>query len=339
MDGRSSLIRNLSVVLVAIASFLSACALLLWLVGFFDFSGSSEDEAKIIAATVALLGVLASSTVAVLGTMFKQSFDERSLALQREAEDRFRTDTALKAVDLMATEDGKELESNMQREASLIALATLGHHDLALNLVGQLWPSNLVSTRCAMTAIDSALRSSQERVQRHAAEVLGEYIPGLVTEDGAYSFPDIVYLKWDESLPASAKYDILDTLLQCMLSKPVEFWKSSVRNQFLYSLFKIMGDSSDTTVSVGAALCAKELVQQCSGGDLTAGFCPPDRQSIKYSEILERAESIAPTLEACFERTTNTMYEYSVQLLSWRLVSPFEVRAQDDLGTFFNHEN
>jgi len=93
-------VKVIGVAFVALVLFLAVSTLIFWAVGLFEYTESNAD-AKIIAATISLFGVLATGSITVLGLMLKHSFDCSSLALQKDAEARFRMDTALKAVELM----------------------------------------------------------------------------------------------------------------------------------------------------------------------------------------------------------------------------------------------
>ena len=73
------------------------------------------------------------------------------------------------------------------------------------------------------------------------------------------------------------------------VSKPIEYWKDHVINQFLDSLYIICVSDRDPLFRNGAAGCIKELLL-VSVGRHDQSFIPPDGKPITCGEISEMAE-------------------------------------------------
>ena len=125
--------------------------IILWKIGLFDLA-ATDSGAKVVAAVLALIGVLGTAVITFIGLLFKRSFDVRNSrlqeeienrlgmeakhnqAMQKEAADRLRMETAIQAVGLMSTSTGVEAAKSQQIGA-LFALASLDQLELALALL------------------------------------------------------------------------------------------------------------------------------------------------------------------------------------------------------------
>ena len=109
----------------------------------------SGDQANIeaLAAVIALIGVLITAAVTLVGQFLRQAIDLRTTKLAEDAATRAKFDAqrlqmqaALETVRTLATADG-EPAPRTQSSAALIVLARLGEVDLALSLAGEMWPA------------------------------------------------------------------------------------------------------------------------------------------------------------------------------------------------------
>jgi len=243
-------------------------------------------------------------------------------------------DTALRAIEIMNPNDKDVANLKEKREGALVAVSTLNEHDLSLNLMEPLWEKDLISNKVAVHIIDQALSDSQERIQIKAAGILHDNSEKLILSEGEFVFPNSVYLKWNRDLASSAKDSIFEALLECMLSKKKDYWKSYSLNQFLYCLYKIMGDTEYKRTSMASALCAKELIEVISDGSLSSGFCPPDQDNIRYSQIQELADQIVPDLDSCVAKITQSDYNLSVKISEWEEEDWFKTLTNEELKRY-----
>ena len=123
------------------------------------------------AGVLGFLGVLFTGAVTLVGFLMKWSFDSHSLRLQKDAEDRLRMETAIRAVALMSTPSGADSPPNQQAGA-LFALGSLGQLEFALGLLRQMWPSARVDSASAVWLINQAFMSKSENSQEEAADIL-----------------------------------------------------------------------------------------------------------------------------------------------------------------------
>src|SRR5690606_5158659 len=106
--------------------------------------------AKTLAAALGLMGSVLSAAVALVGIVIKYSVDERSArmaaaeaarnhVLALDAAKRNRIEAAIRAVDLLS--ENNQNATNHQMGGAVLALSSLGEHDLAVALLDDLWTS------------------------------------------------------------------------------------------------------------------------------------------------------------------------------------------------------
>lgn len=303
-----------SVTLLIAAPFL--VVLIMWQIGLFEF-GPNASDAKVVAATLGLVGVLFTSTVSVFGLMFKHSIDQRSLTLREESEARLRKETALQAIELMTSTSDKIGLGKERKEGALIALANLGELNLSIILLENLWANDQIGTSTAVNLLDEAFMTGTPIDQQRASTILEKYHAKLVESESSFHFPNCVYLKWNAELDYPTKYEVFTALVNCMLSKPKSYWKNHVKNQFLYTMHRIVELEPDERLKYSAALCSKELSSLLNNEIEDGGFIPPDRETIGYGEINAIAEHC---LQRCYERGTTTTeqhFQLSESISKW----------------------
>jgi hypothetical protein len=158
---RRNLWTTIGLVLVPLA-FVSMIVVL-WVLGFFEFSGT-EASAKIVATALTLGGGLVASMITLIGLILRQSVEqrnadireeagerlrleaERNQALQEEAERRLKLEAAIRAVDLLGTDAGGH-SCVLQRTGALFTLSNLGMVNLAIDLVCIMRQDDLIAAR------------------------------------------------------------------------------------------------------------------------------------------------------------------------------------------------
>jgi len=157
------------------------------------FSGS-DASAKIVSATLALVGAFLAAVVSLIGMLLKHSIDrraearlrvetERNAALERESAARLKMEAAIRAIQLLATSAGTPTLP-LQRAGALLALSSLGQHQLTLALLAELLDRGECEPSTIAFVINNALVSGDASVQVDAMAVLYVHAPKLLTKSG-----------------------------------------------------------------------------------------------------------------------------------------------------------
>jgi hypothetical protein len=64
----------------------------------------TSSNAQVLAATLALVGVLVAAALTFIGVLFRRSIDERTLLQQQATEGRLRLETSIRAVELLGAQ-------------------------------------------------------------------------------------------------------------------------------------------------------------------------------------------------------------------------------------------
>ncbi len=257
---------------------LGSFVILLWKVGLFNES-NSQSGAQVIAAALALLGVIATASVSLVGYLLKKSFDQHSLRLQQATEDRLRQETALQAVKLMSTQDGKEAPVS-QRSGALFALVTLDQIDLALALVENLLrrsESNSVGdfeedAAAAIWVIERAFQSSVPRHQLISGGLLHTFRRNLYDGEGSFFWPECFLLDWDVKVDPHARYNVLLTLAEVLPGQAMNYWKETNFFTVMTILQNAVTKDPNLTIKAGAMLVQAPLLKhfgrECKDDDI-----------------------------------------------------------------------
>jgi hypothetical protein len=165
------------------------------------------------AVWVGLLGVVVAAVIAALV----------SLAVDRQSNRRLRLDAAMKAGGLLVP--GPSGQADPAASASgLLALTQLGHAQLAVALLVDVWPDgedrqDRVSSETAILVIDAALRSDEGNAQLVAAELLCRHAKRLDPCQSLH-WPSSVDGRWLPHLAPKAKLLVLDGLVLMAVSSP-----------------------------------------------------------------------------------------------------------------------
>lgn len=239
----------LAVVMVAV--------LLMFGFGLFGIDASSSD-AKVMAAAIAVVGTLLSAALTFVGTLVKFSIDDRNVRLAAVEASRSyqlaRVDTVVRAVDLLGYEDRDAGQS--QVGGALLALSSLGEHDLAISLLAELWPGAKTTPDVAEVVLSKALTEGSGQIRDNAAYLMIANAKLLVGQFAFYWPLRPPY--WDVDLePASARRGLAFAL--------AEVFKEGLRKGMINPavvLYHALEDS-DPEVALVAASCLEPLPRRC----------------------------------------------------------------------------
>jgi len=269
---------------------ISAILVFLWQIGLFDFSGS-EASAKVVAATIALVGSLLASLFAIFGILLKHSMDMRTAELLEQEQKRLEIETVIGGLRLLSTEDGGEV-SDSQRAGAFLALARLGQLDFALILLASMWPQKRVDAHAAVWLINEGLRTKQQDLQDRAAGIMRDNAPLATLENGHYCWPDSLDWKINPDLSVDAREALLQSLVSMVPSRPRDKWDRESLVGLFVNLYVTIGDE-DPGVRAGAVRAANavfvEVSRHCDWVALPSGFA--EVKDIK-NELVSAIEQI-----------------------------------------------
>jgi hypothetical protein len=201
-------------------------AVLMLKFGFFEYD-KSDSSAKLVGASLTLVGCLVTTMVTLFGYIIKLSIDHNNSELQKEAEKRLKLDAAIKAVTLLGTESGGDT-SLMQRTGALFALARLGLNDLAIDLVRFMYTEKVgnIGPYSMSSLLDIALQSNDLNAQKKAGEFLRDQYDSLFSDEG-FEWPECISNDWPQELDYSARYDALQGLMCGIMARPRVKWEDS----------------------------------------------------------------------------------------------------------------
>jgi hypothetical protein len=169
-------------------------------------------------AVMALFGVIATAGVSLIGHLLTRQASRRLTQEHEDERERLRLDAAMRAGMLLAGVDGVPAD-RAAAASGLLALTRLGHAELAVALLVDLWsnPSDRdapgqVSTETAVLVIDAALTADRANAQLVAAELLCRNALRLDSCQSLH-WPSAVDGRWIPGLSPKAKLLILDALV------------------------------------------------------------------------------------------------------------------------------
>ncbi len=286
-----------------------------------------DTGAKTIAAALALIGSVLTAAVTLMGIVVKYSIDDRSArlaavegarnyALALDAEKRNRTEAAIRAVGLLS-ENNKDA-TKAQIGGSLLALTSLGEHDLTVGLLNELWSSNLVSPSIAGEVLARALNTDSEETQKSAATVLFQFAE-RIEQTGFHIWP-IPHLGWRPDLPGNCRIGLVMAAIKWM---KMELAKDMNRlPDAAIVLFQALADP-DIYVKDVAAASLKPLIPTLSPSDWR--YSGDNYVSVK--QIAERLTQFPKTPET----DVGARFESEIR----ELISPIagEPASKDSSGT------
>lgn len=181
---------------VALGLVAGQIALIVWLVFFYE--PPTEGNADALAPLITVVGSGVVAAVAVFGLLVRES-------LESQAEHRLNLEAAIEAVQLLTTDDGSEPAESLQIGGALLALLDLNRLGLALSLLDELWPKDLVSPNVASWVISEGLGDPKRGI--NASAILVENADKAFPEFGGTIYiPEAIYL-WSPSMSVPVRQD------------------------------------------------------------------------------------------------------------------------------------
>ncbi len=263
---RKSLISTITAFVVILALF-GIFAVIAW-----RLYHSGQPSEKLVIAAITFVGAFITAVGTVFGIVLKYSTDVRAQALQeqaaerlrlesdrndvlqRQAEDRLKLEAAMEAVKLLARADG-ELAPDVQRAGALFTLASLGAHQLTVELLRELMAKKQIETATASRLINVVITKGDEETQREAAWLLFDNAETFLTPAG-FEFPES-FLNGD-TLPTYVREWTALALVKVLVARPLTEWQKvrSMANTIIAALVLAWLQEQDTRLrrDLGAAL-------------------------------------------------------------------------------------
>lgn len=226
--------------------------------------------------------------VAYLGHRFNLDHNKRSLALQKQAEERLKeegvraaeakglelqnqkTETLVKWVQLLGCED--KLAHLDQRVAASLVLAKSGMVEIALTYLDSAWRKKPTAGEetdfdagCAVAVINEGLACKNETLQDLAAMILEYHAKKLsITTEGKvdYFWPNVVEWRWKSELTVYARLAIWQALGNALVTHKFELWhEGTLRGAFVTFHAAMKQDPSDI-VKHASAKVAKAILER-----------------------------------------------------------------------------
>jgi hypothetical protein len=279
--GRSHLqVSSNKLLLGALASVVIVFALfawILWRFGFFSFSGT-DPSAKIVAASISLVGGLIGSLITFVGLILKHSIDQRSIALQEEtesreriesdrnnrlaeeAERRLKVEAAIRAVGLLSTSSGQEVPPT-QRAGAILTLGDLGMLPLALSLSNQMLQTSTLDAGTACWLFNKALTSRDLDIQEQAAILTNKYVAKMLLPGGQAVFPAILLNNEVTSLEVLVRRPASFALIDLLMMRSFSQWDPGIFFTVLDSIHHIWKHDSDDYVRTNTGIALHTFIQ------------------------------------------------------------------------------
>ncbi len=255
----------------------------------FDFSLADRDStAKIIAATLALLGVLFTGVIAAVGYVLKYAIDERNAVLQEEAENRLKLEAAIKGLALLGSETDAEGRA-LQKSGTLYTLFNLGLEDLALSLARNMLDLDQLDPITAMDLIDAGLQSKRKNIQSEAANLFCVYPHQFLTDDGD-TYSPLRFRSWDAEAPDVVRQQILFGFLKLILARPRNDWKPGILNSLVVTLINVWIKEPNEALRNGAGCFLHMILASFPVG---AVLHSPVEGDIDYEKYLDETQDLA----------------------------------------------
>jgi|GEM_PF-3006907 len=262
-------------------------AALLWYLGLFEFDGT-DSSAKVVAASLGLVGALFAAMVPMIGLFVKHSLEQRNLQLKEQAEERLKLEAAIRAVDLMGTSDGKPA-APIQQAGSIIALTNLRQYGLALALLDALLQSDGIDATSAATVVDKCLLLGDLEYQETAMGIFMENAGSFIGSDGHGVLPDPI-MNWSETLTKNSKFMTLRSLGGMLLAQPLEKWARGDVSGIIGTLMLAWKKETDATLKNELGVVLKAL----KGISSTSWSTEREGHLMDFLEIQNEVSSCEP---------------------------------------------
>jgi len=178
------------------------------------------------ATAATIIGLLLTRSHNNRTLIAQKKADERNALLQRETSARLALDTVVKSLELLIRNDG-EYAPKAKVAGALAALVHLEHPVIAMRTLSAAWDDNAVDAATACWLISEVFAGGTEDSKYEAAMLLMLHVSELCMDDtrkGVFEWPSFIYLKWPMSIPRDARYVILISLIELVLSRNQDWW-------------------------------------------------------------------------------------------------------------------
>jgi hypothetical protein len=185
--------------------------------GLFTFDGRplGPDETKSLWVFAAATVTSAATLLGVMITREQANKSERRLYL----------DSAVSSLKLLAGDGEHRYPSRATLNGTLAALVHLNQPEIAMRCMEPSWEAEALSAETATWIISEALESGDADTQLEAARLLLSKADRLCSEKpGQVAWPTIVARNWPKRVPNPARADLLVSILELILSKPLSWW-------------------------------------------------------------------------------------------------------------------
>ncbi|MEO1340989.1 MAG: hypothetical protein AAFV28_07570 [Cyanobacteria bacterium J06635_13] len=224
--------------------------------GILSFSGE-DPSAKVLAGAITLIGSLIASFVTFAGLILKYAIDDRNATLKEKSysisnlqknkeEKRLNIQAAIQAVDLLSTNDGKDVPLR-QRAGAILILGELGSMRVALALCRQMLRTSELDISTACWLYDKAIKSEDEDIITQALYDTNEYAYKMLEPNGRAVFPGILLKPEVVDLKEQHLVDALFSLIDLLLLRSYAKWDDNVFFVVLGSIYRIWESEANKT--------------------------------------------------------------------------------------------
>jgi hypothetical protein len=218
----------------------------------------TSSNAQVIAAALALVGVLVAAALTFIGVLFRRSIDERTLLQQQATEGRLRLETSIRAVELLGAQG--QPATPPQQAGALFVLTNLGQLDFALALLAEIWPRDEISASAASWIVEAGILSSDEDQQNEACLQLFVNAAKMYSPPMGLQVPESLNGKWPNQIAESARGSLLRAIITLLLSRGAEEWTRDEKSWFALEFKTIIVADHATQIRDGAVLCLDALL-------------------------------------------------------------------------------
>jgi hypothetical protein len=270
--------------------------------GVFNLSDTTitKEETQALWAFVAS-GLATAATL--IGLLITRSHNQRTLAFQKEVEDRkllaqeetdkrLALDTVVRGLELVGASSG-EYAPKATIAGALGALVHLGHPVIAMRTLGAAWGEDAVDPASASWLISEVVRTGTEASKNEAVGLLREHAKRLTKDEPAvYEWPDALWMTWRKDLAINSRYAVLLAVFELLYSKDKAWWGSNY-HWMIATLENAWRLDEDDYLRAFAAALLKLLLE---GFPRDVGFSTGDRK-LYISEIRSELEQYNPEFD------------------------------------------